>query len=158
MAIGTDDAVLKIGTQTEVTSGTPAAISSGAFGLADQGGTVAWANADDVELAAAVLKCQFATMPTVGSIGLYARLLDVQSTNDLAAPASNFPAIFCGSFPINFGAGNATNFWTVIHEFAIPIITTAQKIDWYLKNEATAQTISASWQLWITPKAFGPKT
>jgi hypothetical protein len=157
MSIGTDDAILKFGTQAEVTSGTPATIASNAYGKADQAGTVAWTNADDAETAAAVLKCQFdTTMPTVGRIGLYAHLLNVQSTNDLQVPSANFPHVFCGVFPIPFNVAADTDFYTAIPDFIIPSLASAQAIDWYLRNDSTGQTIGVSWQLWITPKAVGP--
>ena len=83
MAIGTNDAIWKFGTQDEVTSGTPATIADGAYGKADQGASVAWTNSDDAPYGAAVLKCQFdTTMPTAGSVDLYAHVLNIQSTND----------------------------------------------------------------------------
>ena len=157
MAIGTDAAVVFFGTQDEVTSGTPATIASNAFGKADQGASVNWSNDDDVRYGAAVLKCQFdTTMPTIGSLDLYAHLLNVQSTNDTNAPDANFQVVFCGSFQIDFGVANDTDFYTVIPEFDIPMIGSDQDIDWYIKNNGTGQTMGQSWQLWITPKTDGP--
>lgn len=157
MAIGTDDSVIKFGTQDEVTSGTPATISSGNFGKADQGDTVNWTNDDDARFASAVLKCQFdTTMPTTGSIELYAHCIDVQSTNDLPVPDSDYPHIYCGTLPIDFGVAADTDFYTGIHEFEIPMFETSQEIDWYIRNVGTSQTIGVSWQLWIGPKADGP--
>jgi len=157
MAIGTNDSIVKFGTQDEVTSGTPATIASNAFGLADQGGTVAWTNDDDAKWAAAVLKCQFdTTMPTVGGLELYARLHNVQGTNDQNAPDANYLHTYCGSFPIDFGVAADTDFYTTIDRFELPVITTSQRIDWYLRNVGTGQTIGVSWQLWISPKTDGP--
>ncbi len=157
MAIGTNDAIFKFGTQDEVTSGTPATIANNSFGKADQGATVNWTNDDDAPLGAAVLKCQFdTTMPTLGSIGLYANLLNVQSTNDLNVPDANFEHIFVGSFPIDFGVAADVDFYTAIPLFQMPCIGTSQAIDWYLKNDNTGQTIGVSWQLWITPITEGP--
>lgn len=157
MAISTDAGIWFFGTQDEVTSGTPATVADGAFGLADQGASVNWTNDDDAPYGAAVLKCQFdTTMPTAGSIGLYARLHNVQSTNDVNAPDSNFNHVFVGVFPIDFGVANDTDFYTVIPTFAMPMIASAQRIDWYIKNVNTGQTIGVSWQLWITPKSLGP--
>jgi len=159
MAISTNDAILKFGEQDEVTSGTPATISNDAFGKADQGGTVNYTNDDDAPLGAAVLKVQFdTTMPTVGKIGLYAHLLNIEGTNDPGVPDANNEQTFVGLFLIDFGVANDVDFYTYIELFRMPMIRAAQAIDWYLKNEATAQTIGVSWQLWITPITEGPKT
>lgn len=157
MAIGSNSSVLVYGTQDEVTSGTPATIASGAYGLADQGATVNWTNDDNAPFGAAVLKCQFdTTMPTVGAVELFARLHNVQSTNDVNTPDANFPSEYCGTFPIDFGVANDTDFFTVIPLFRIPMIGAAQRIDWYIANIGTGQTLGVSWQLWITPITVAP--
>lgn len=157
MAISTDASIWFFGTQDEVTSGTPATIANDAYGKADQGASVNWTNDDDSTHGSAVLKCQFdTTMPTVGRIGLYAHLLNVQSTNDAGAPDANFPHYFVGSFPIDYAIAADTDFYTVIPLFELPQAGAAQAIDWYLKNDNTSQTLGVSWQLWITPKSFGP--
>lgn len=157
MAIATNDAILKFGTPDEVTSGTPATIATDTFGKADQAASVAWTNDDDAPLAAAVLKVQFdTTMPTVGTIGLYAHVLNIEGTNDPGVPDASNEQTFVGSFLIDFGVANDVDFYTYIELFRLPGIGTAQAIDWYLKNEGTAQTIGVSWQLWITPITEGP--
>lgn len=156
MTIGASDAIVKFGTQDEVTSGTPATIVNNAYGKADQAGTAAWTNSENAPDGAAVLKCQFdVAMPTVGSIDLYAHLLNVQSTNDLGLPDANNPMIYVGSFPIDFGVLPDVDFFTVIKDFEMPAIGAAQAIDWYIHNNATGQTLGVSWQLWITPKTLG---
>ncbi len=158
MTISTNDAILKHGTQDEVTSGTPATIASDAFGKADQGASVNWTNDDDAPLGAAVLKVQFDTsFPTVGTIGLHAHVLNIEGTNDPGVPSANNPQTFVGSFLIDFDIAADTDFYTYIELFRLPGIGSAQAIDWYLKNEGTGQTIGVSWQLWITPITEGPK-
>jgi len=155
MAIGTDSVVLFFGTQDQVDDGTTSTISNNAFSVAAD--ISAWTNDDDAPLAGAVLECQFdTTMPTVGSIGLYARLLNVQSTNDVGVPDANHESLFLGSFPIDFGVSPDVNFFSVIPMFQIPALITSQQIEFYLKNEATAQTIGIDWNLWITPLTHGP--
>ena len=157
MAIGTDDGILKYGTQDAVHSGTPATIASGSIGKADQGASINWTNDDDAPFGAAVLKCQFdTTMPTEGTLGLIANLLNVQSTNDLNVPDSSFPHIQVGAFPIDFGVANDTDFYTAIPFFRMPMILSAQAIDWYVFNKGTGQTLGVSWELYITPIAIGP--
>ena len=59
--------------------------------------------------------------------------------------------------PSRLSLGQAdTDLYTVIELFKIPMINTNQRIDWYLYNVATGQTIGVSWQLWITPVTQGP--
>lgn len=155
MAIETNDAIVKFGTQDQVDS-TAGTVATGAFSVAGDVDST-WTNSEEAPLGSAILKCQFdTTMPTVGSIGLYARLLNVQSTNDINEPDANFEQIFVGSFPIDFGVANDVDFYTVIETFNMPAAGPAQAIEWYIKNEGTAQTIGTSWNLWITPKTEGP--
>lgn len=154
MAIAQDAAILFFGTQDEQTTGTPSTVASGAF--SDNNDTVTnWTNDDDAPLGAAVLKCAFGVAVTIGSVGLYAKLKSIQSTNDAPDPDANFPHIFVGSFPIDFGASTSTLYYP-IPLFQMPCVGSSQAIQWFIKNEGTAQTISASWQLWITPIAEGP--
>jgi len=156
MAIGASDAIWKFGTQDEVTSGTPATIATTAYGKADQGATVNWTNSDNSMYGSATMKLQFdTTMPTVGSVALFAHLLNMQGTNDTGAPDANNPAKYVGSFVIDFGIAADTDFYATIPDFEIPQAGAAQAIDWYIKNEGTGQTIGVSWQLWITPKTPG---
>lgn len=157
MTIGANDGIWKFGTQDEVTSGTPATIATDGFGKADQGASINWANDDDAPDGSAGLKCQFdSAMPTVGNILLVAHLLDVQSTNDTGVPDANNDVVVVGQFKIDFGIAADVDFYTVIHNFEMPQAGPAQKIDWYIKNNGTAQTLGVSWQLWITPKSIGP--
>jgi len=156
MAIVTGDAIWKFGTQDEVTSGTPAVIANNAYGKADQNASVNWTNSDNAQDGAAVIKMQFdTTMPTVGSVGLYAHLLNVQDTNDTGAPDANNQVVRVGSFQIDFGIAADTDFYSTIHNFFMPQAGDAQAIDWYIRNNATGQVIGNAWQLWITPKASG---
>ena len=158
MAIGTDSAIWTFGTQDEVTSGTPGSVADNEMEKADQGNTVNWTNDDNAPWGAAVLKYNFATAPTKGSIVLVAHCLSVQSTNDIEAPdtttSRNFDAEAVGVFPLNFG--DAGDVYTGISNFEIPAYEDAQAIDWYIWNRNTGQSIDASWELYITPKALVP--
>lgn len=156
MAIAENDAIWKFGTQDQVDDGTTSTISNDAFSVAADVDS-AWANDDDAPYGSAVLECQFdTTMPTVGSIGLYARLLNVQSTNDENETDGSFAPHFVGVFQIDFGVANDTNFFTVIDLFQMPQAGAGQVIEWYIKNDGTGQTIGVDWNLWITPKSLGP--
>lgn len=155
MAIGTNATIWFFGTQDQIDS-TSGTVADGAFSVAADVDST-WTNDDDAPFGSAVLKCQFdTTMPTVGHIGLYARLLNVQSTNDENAIDANFQAHLVGAFQIDFGVANDTDFWTVIPTFEMPQAGSGQAIEWYIKNEGTGQTIGSGWNLYITPKALGP--
>ena len=157
MTISTGDIIVKFDTQDTITTGTPSTVANNAFSVAGDVDS-SWTNAEDVEKSSAVLKLQFdTTMPTVGSVGLYARLLNVVSTNDLPIPDANFEEIYVGSFTIDFGESADTDFYTIIPDFKIPMVTSAQTIEWYIKNDGTAQTIGTDWALYITPKSVGQK-
>lgn len=156
MAISTDATIFFFGTQDTQTTGTPSTVSSGSFSDSDDTVTN-WTNDDDAPLGAAVLKLQFdTTMPTVGNVGLYAMMLNIQSTNDIPQPDANFQAVFVGSFPIDYGQSADTDFYTVIPLFQMPSTYTSQAIQWYIKNENTGQTIGTDWALYITPITQGP--
>lgn len=155
MAISTDAAILFFGTEDQIDS-TAGTIADNTFSVAGDVDST-WSNDDDAPLGAALLKCQFdTTMPTVGSIGLHARLLDVDGTSDMPIPSANYPHIYVGTFPIDFGVANDVDFYTMIPLFQMPMYQTSQIIEWYLKNDGTGQTIGAAWSLWVTPITQGP--
>ncbi len=156
MAIGTDSGIWFFGTQDEVSSLSPgpSSVANNAFSIPDD--VENYTNDDDTPFGAAVLKCQFATMPTSGAIGLYARLLNIQGINDENIVDSNFSPHRIGKFNIDFGAGNGNDFFMGLKLFNMPQLGEGQDIEWYIKNEGTSQTISGEWQLWITPKSLGP--
>jgi hypothetical protein len=153
MAISTDATIWFFGTQDEVTSGTASTVSSAAFSDTDD--TAEWTNDDDAPWASATLKYQFdTTFPTVGSIGLYAKLNNVQSTNDELDDSDGYH--FLGAFKIPYGATADTDYYATIPLFEVPQAGASQAILFKIKNEGTAQTIGTGWQLWITPKTYGP--
>lgn len=156
MAIGTNAAIWFFGTQDVVDDTSTGTISSGAFSLTTDA-KLDWTNDDDAPYGSAVLECQFdTTMPTVGSIGLYAKLLNIQGANDEGNTDASYAPHHVGTFDIDFGVANDTNFFTVIDLFEMPQAGSGQAIVWFIKNEGTSQTIGIDWNLWITPKSFGP--
>ncbi len=156
MAIQADDAIWKFGTPDKIDS-TSGTVANDVFSVAGDVDS-AWKNDDNAPFGSAVLAVAFATMPTVGSIGLYARLLDVEGTNDENAPlTAGYSPNFLGSFQIDFNVANGVTFRTTIAHFSMPQAGLDQAIEYYIKNEGTAQTISASWTLHVTPKTMGPK-
>lgn len=157
MPIEVNDAIWKFGTQDAVDDGSTSTIANDAFSVAADVDS-AWANDDDAPFGSAVLECQFdTTMPSVGAIGLYARLIDVQSTSDENETDGGFAPHRVGQFDIDFNVAADVNFFTVIDLFRMPQAGPGQIIEWYLKNEGTSQVIGIDWNLWITPKSMGPK-
>ena len=156
MAIGTNDAIWKFGTQDQVDDGTTSTIANNVFSVAADVDST-WANDDNAPFGSAVLECQFdTTMPTAGSIGLYAQLHNIQGTSDENAVDVSYSPHRVGTFVIDFGVANDVNFFTAIDLFSMPQAGTSQTIVWYLGNEGTGQTIGQDWNLWITPKSMGP--
>ena len=155
MAITTNDFIYKFGTQDSVDDGSTSTVANDAFSvLAD---ITAWTNTDDAPFASFVLKCQFDTaMPTVGAIDLFARLLNVDTTNEPNAPDANYPFELIGTFPIDFGVAADTDFYTTINNAVLPAQKSQQEYEFYIRNRGTGQTIGINWTLKVTPVAYGP--
>ena len=146
MAIGTDAAIEFFGTQDAVTT----TGASTADGVVTSAGS--WTNDDDAPMASAVLNVNYSVAPTAGTaVNLYARIMNVQSTNDPEAPATTYLNTFIGAFPVN--AVTTSQFYAI--EVALPNTATSQVYDFYIENQ-TGQTIPVNWGLWITPKTIGP--
>ena len=149
MAIGTDAAVEFYGTQDTVTSSS-SSVASGAFSVS--GDITTWTNDDDAPQAAVVFEGTYSTAPDANSyVNLYARLMNVQSTNDQDAPDANFPHFYLGSFPLN----DVTSAQYCVIEVDLPNTKTSQEYDFYIENEG-GQTLSSGWDLYVTPKTLGP--
>ena len=151
MAISTDAAIEFFGSQ-DTLGNTTSAVTDGSFsdGTNDLN---AWTNDDDAPLATAVLTFTTATTGDAGSvINLYARLVDIQSTNDAEVPDSNFKHVFLGSFPHN-NPSTSAQYHAI--RIGLPNTQTSQVYHFYIENQ-TGQTISAGWDLYITPIAIGP--
>lgn len=148
MAIGTDSAIEFFGTPDVITS-TGASTVAGAFTAA---GT--WTNDDDAPMAAAVFLGAWTTAPAAGrSINLYARLDDIDGTNDQEIPTANYLHTFLGSFPVK-DIGSSTTQRTAI-QISLPNTQSSQVYHFYIEN-GTNQTLNVNWTLEITPKTIGP--
>jgi len=149
MTIGTNAAIEFFGTQDTVTSAS-SSILSGAFSVAAD--ITAWTNDDDAPMANIVLKVAFAVAPDAYSrIKLYARPINVQSTNDQDTPDGNFLQVILGSFSLN----NVTTTQYIPIEVTLPNGKSSQEYEFYIQNGG-GQTISAGWSLYVTPKTIGP--
>lgn len=149
MAIGTDSVIEFFGTQDTVTSST-SSVANAAFSVS--GDISAWTNDDDSPTAIAILECTYATAPSAGSVvNLYARPINIFSTSDQDTPDANFQHVYLGSFPLN----DVTSEQFIPIEISLINTKTSQEYEFYIENKG-GQTISAGWDLHITPKTFGP--
>jgi len=151
MAISTDSAVEFFGTQTTVT-GTTATVADGAFSVT--GSIVQFTNTDDAPQASMVAMLDWAVAPSANSsVNLYARLIDIDSTNDQDVPNANFQHTYIGSFPV----GNVTTNQYIVIDIPLPNTKSQQIYEFYIENRS-GQTLQANWTLKITPKTIGPHT
>lgn len=154
MAISTDALIDFFGTQDSIDDGSTSAISNDAFSVAAD--VTTWTNDDDAPYGIFVLMCQWGTAPTDGSvINIYARKMNIQSTNDSPEPSTNNYDQYIGSFVVDGDVATSTNAYHVTDWLALPNHKTSQEYDFYLENK-TGQSISANWDMWITPCTKGP--
>lgn len=97
-----------------------------------------------------VLGFTFGTTPNEGTVlALYARPLDILSTNDAEAPEAARPTRIIGVFVVN----NVTS-----AQYAICRGRDLPKLaSYYVHNAGTGQTVSSGWTLNVTPIAKTPK-
>ena len=149
MAIGTNDAIHKFGTQD--TLGTSSAqVTDTSFSIA--GDLSTWTNDDDAPMASVTLLANYAVAPDANSaIHLYLRMLNVQSTNDNEIPDANNQNIYAGSFAVN----DVTTAQYITIDISLPNAYTSQAYEFYIENQ-TGQTAPAGWDISVTPKTIGP--
>lgn len=155
MAIGTDDSIHKFGTQDSIDDASTSAITDTSFSVAAD--ITAWTNDDDAPLADIVFKWQYpsGTISAGAGINVYARLMNIQSTNDANTPDASHTNKFLGRIPVDEGLAATTDEYTDPITIVLPNTYTSQVYEFYFEND-TGVTISASWAAWITPKTLGP--
>lgn len=152
MAIGTNDTIWKYGTTDVADDGATQAVSDGAYS-ADP---TTWTNDDDSTHASFVLKFQYpsGTIDQNGII-LFARLMNNNSTTDEPVPSNNWPNHYLGAFPTGTGMSATTDYAVELGPVELPSMKTSQEYEFYFKNDCNV-TISAGWQLTVTPMSVGP--
>ena len=155
MAIGTDDAIRKYGTEDTVTAGGgTSAVSSAAYSAS--GDAAAWTNDDDSDQASAVLKFQYPSGTiTTGGVQLLCRLLNIDSTNDEPALTANWTGHYLASFRTGTGMSATTDYYIQSGPFLLPSKQTSQEYEFYVLNSCNV-TMTAGWTIKITPVADGP--
>lgn len=154
MAITTDDTIHKFGTQDAVDS-TSAAVTDGSFSANTD--ITSWTNDDDAIEAGFVLKFQYPSGTINGDgIHLYARLMNVDSTNDEPQSDSGWPHHYLGTFKTDTGlAATTDNYLTLGHNVELPNQYSSQVYEFYIKNDCGV-SMSAGWTLKVTPVSPGP--
>jgi hypothetical protein len=167
MAIGTNDTIHKFGTLDLVTvsrtATDPSPVTTGSFSVAAD--ISAWTNDEDAPYARFILLLEWlTTAPTdnTGSIDIYARPLNVQSTNESNTPTALNRQIYIGSFIIDWTVAATTQHFLTSGLCELPNFYTSQSYEFYIHNNAMGQSITGDsatvgWQMWIQPIAFGPK-
>jgi hypothetical protein len=158
MAIGTDDAIHKFGTQDQVTVASPGSVANGAFSAA--GDVTDWTNDDDAPMAIFVLVLQdLSGAATAGdTIDLYCKPLNVvNTTGDHQGPGTNIESIYLGSFLVDAVDPAATDDNYVLGPVGLPNTKSSQEYEFYIYNNLTTVSIDAAdWELWVTPVTYGP--
>lgn len=148
MTIGTNDAVVKFGTE-KVLEANGASIANTAIVQADDAvyGIATDGNyAPDADF---VLSVTFGVAPTVNTtVDLYAQELDIDGVNDAQAPSATYKQHYIGSFIVN--ADTVTQYLK-LRAFDVPV-----QANYFLHNNGTGQTINAGWTLKVTPRTIGP--
>ena len=149
MAIGTNALIEFFGTQDSV-GGSGASVANNAFSVA--GDVSTWTNDDDAAEADVILEATFSVAPSAnGFVNLYARMDNIQGTSDMDAPSANYPHVYLGAFPVK----NITSAQFVPLRISLPNGKTSSEFHFFIENKA-GQTISANWDLHITPISKGP--
>lgn len=148
MAIGEGAAIDFFGTQDTVIT-TTGTIADDAF----SSDVTDWTNDDDADQAVFVLGITFATAADTASfVNLYARLMNIDSTNDAETPDAGYKHYKIGSFPINDGTTSAQY---IAIKAKLPNTMSSQVYNFFLENK-TGQTASTGATLKVTPITKGP--
>lgn len=155
MAISTNDAILKFGTQDTVTAGGgTSAVSSAAWSAS--GDAAAWTNDDNTPFASFVLTFQYPSGTiTTGGVQLACRLLNIDSTTDEPGLTANWTGHFLGSFPTGTGMSATTNYAIVLGPVELPSAKASQEYEFYVLNSCGV-TMTTGWTLKATPVTRGP--
>lgn len=157
MAITTNDAILKYGTQDTVTAGGgTSAVTSGSYSASGDVVSGGWTNDDNAPMASFVLTFQYPSGTiTTGGVQLFARLLNTDSTTDEPQPSANWAGHQLGSFSTGTGMSATTNYALEIGPVYLPTAKASQEYEFYVLNSCGV-TMTAGWTIKVTPVADGP--
>ena len=157
MAIGSNTAIYYYGTQDTVTAGGgTSAVTNTSYSASGDVVSGGWTNDDDAPLASFVLKFQYPSGTIVADgVHLYARLNNIDSTNDEPQTDSGWVQHYLGTFVTDTGQAATTDTYYHLGPIALPMATTSQNYEFYIYND-TDVTMTAGWTLKITPITAGP--
>lgn len=155
MPIGTDAAIEVFGAQDTLGGTATAAVPNDAFSTINATtGLNTWTNDDDAVMAKMALEVNFSAAPDANSVvNLYARPLNIQSTNDPIAPDATNQHVFMGSFPLKDGTD--AQLIPLLISLLATNFQTSQIYEFYIENKS-GQEIPAGWDLHQLPTAIAP--
>ncbi len=143
-----NEAIVKLGTQKTLEA-SGAAIANNTLAQADDASYSIATDGNYYPDARFVLTGAFATAPTENTtLALYARPLNIDGTADADAPEITRPTQYIGVFAVN----NVTT----SQSLALMAQNVPWEADYYIHNNGTGQTLSAGWDLLVTPCTIGP--
>lgn len=142
-----NEAVFKFGT-TKTLEANGASTAANVFTIADDASMTA-SDHNDYTMIDFTLSGTFSIAPTAGEvINLYARLMDIDGTNDAQVPSTNYLATYLGSFLVE--PVTSAQYVALFN-----VATPGRTFNCYIENK-TSQTLGAGWTLKATPKTVGP--
>lgn len=127
-----------------------AAIASNSIAQADDANYSIFTNGGARPNGRFIASFTFATAPIEGAIlSLYARPLDLISTNDAEVPETT-RSIWIGNFAVN---NVTTTQYAELYAESLP-----WNAAYYVHNNGTGQTVSAGWTLGVEPYTYAPAT
>lgn len=126
-----------------------ASIANNALAQADDADYSVTTHGSDYPDARFVIAATFGTAPTEGTVlALYARPLNIDSTNDSEVPETTRPTRYIGSFVVN---NVTTAQYISLIAYDVPA-----EASYYIHNNGTGQTLSSGWTLKVTPRTYKP--
>lgn len=148
MAIGTDATIDFFGATDTVLS-SPSNIADTNFQ-----GSSAWTNDDDAPFAMFRLQTACSVAPAQGAyVNLYARPLNVDSTNDMPVPDASFAHLWLGAFPLDTVTATQE---ILLGPVRLPNFKTSSEYEFYIENRTGQTMTGASTNLAVTPMTYGP--
>lgn len=143
-----NEAIYAYGTQKTLEA-TGASFANGTIVQANDASYAVVADGASFPDAEFVLKLQFATITSIENkvIGLYARPLNIDGTNDSPAPTATYMEKYIGSFTLQAGVAATDQYLLLVAE-DLP-----KEADYYLIN-LSGQTVTAGWTLKVTPRTY----
>lgn len=135
-------------------TGTPGSVSNGAFSAS--GDIAAWTNTQNAKWGHFKLKAAFASGVSDVVIAVYARPINVISTDDAVAPGTSHHGHCIGHFVI-YAAAGSTTYVFVSERVRLPNAGDQQQFEFYLEN-LTGVTLNSGWELYLAIGADTPSS